>query len=95
MYLGNFIIKWEDPVVVLTKKQSAKNSRSQQSSDLCYSKEGHRSILNREPESALLVFSGIIISCPHRPLSFSPFLSFVKYSSWIGNSTKIRPPPMS
>jgi len=91
----NFSVKRDIPVAPLTKKHPANNAKSQSPSDQCYFKEGHRSIADKGPESALLVFSGIFLGYPLKPISFISHIPFVIFSSRIGNNAKIRPPPMS
>jgi hypothetical protein len=93
-YFRAFSVKRDVPVAPLTKGQSTNNARSQSPSDQCYFYEGHRSIADRGPESAILVFSGIFLGYPLKPVSFISYLPFVILSSRIGNSIQIRPPPI-
>lgn len=89
-----FSVKRDVPVVPLTKNPSTNNTGSPVPSDQCYFYEGHRSIADRGPASALLVFSGIFLGYPLKPILFITLLPFVIFSSRTGNCIKIRPPPI-
>ena len=90
----NFSVKRDIPVAPLSKKQATHHSKSPLPSDQCYFYEGHRSFADRGPETAILALSGISLNYPPKPISFISHVPFVTFSSWIGNSIKIRPPPV-
>jgi hypothetical protein len=90
----NFSVKRDLPVAPLTKKQANNHNKSPQPSDQCYFYEGHRSFADKGPEPALPAFSGIFLGYPIYKVSYIPCLPFVIFSSWTGNTIKIRPPPV-
>ena len=89
----SFSVKRDFPVDPLPIKHHANNKKSQPLSDGCYFKEAHREIADRGPETALLAFSGEFLGYPINSKSITFYLPFVAFSSWTGNSSKIRPPP--
>jgi len=87
-------VKRDVPAAPSTKKPFTSNTGSPVPSDQCFFDEGHRSIADRGPESALPAFSGIFSGYPLNEISLISHIPFILFSSWTGNCTKIRPPPV-
>ena len=87
-------VKRDLPAAPNTKKPFTRNTGSPVPSDQCFFYEGHRSIADRGPESALPAFSGIFSGYPLNEISLISHIPFILFSSWTGNCTKIRPPPV-
>jgi len=79
---------------ILILRHNTNNTKPKPLSDQAYFKEKRGGILDRCPESAIFTFSIIFLRSFLSATSLARHLAFVKYSSWTGNSAKIRPPPV-
>jgi hypothetical protein len=78
----------------LTVKYDTKTTKSKPISDQTFFKEKRNETLDRCRETAIFPFSAIFLGSLQNPITLVRHLAFVKYSSWSGNSIKIRPPPI-
>jgi len=78
----------------LTVRYETRSTKPRPFSDQTFYKEKRSETIDRSRETAMFPFSAIFLGKLQNPIILVSHFAFVKYSSWAGNSTKIRPPPV-
>lgn len=92
---GVFSAKLHGDGRLLVLKFQTSAGKSQPLSDPCIIREAHQGFADRGPDPAILGFHGQLFGYPSYVKSLICCLPFTLFSSWTGNSAKIRPPPAS
>jgi hypothetical protein len=82
---------------LLTIKHNTRNTKSKQPQNQPKFNVKHRGIIDRYTQlshSAIIESSVLFLGAFLHTKFLVSHLSLIKYSSWAGNSTKIRPPPV-
>lgn len=94
---GDFVKDGRNKSILFTLKHNISNTKSKQPQNQPKLKEKHRGIIDRYTQlshSAIIDSSVLFLGAFLHTKFLVSHLSLIKYSSWAGNSSKIRPPPI-